>query len=397
MPSSPRYRRSLPIVVLVVALLTAGCVAVPGDSVTGEEIADRLENDEVPSEVSATLEVRTVVDGETTQYEEDVWLREEGTTRIETGDGDLIVSDGDRRWHHEPETDSVQYIEVDPDSQSMLEGLYGQQERYLTDDSYALSDVEETTLDGRETYRLAFDPPEDETIERSIDVLVGDTEYTVPLETSEHDVENRHAERVEVWLDRETLFPVSHRVVGDSAELETTYTDLEIEPGLEDDLFEFDPSSESDEANGEIDDGGDGDEFEAIVLPSIEEFESVDEADETVSFPVGAPDPDALPDGVERNGVSRYEFPDENRTQVSVFYRGANGTVSTTTSDGPRTFATGGESIEIGTATGSIATTDEGTELQWSCEDRYYSVFADDAFGDDVAVDLAESIADGCP
>ncbi len=121
MPSSPRYRRSLPIVVLVVALLTAGCVAVPGDSVTGEEIADRLENDEVPSEVSATLEVRTVVDGETTQYEEDVWLRG-GTTRIETGDGDLIVSDGDRRWHHEPETDSVQYIEVDPDSQSMLEG-----------------------------------------------------------------------------------------------------------------------------------------------------------------------------------------------------------------------------------------------------------------------------------
>ncbi len=114
---------------------------------------------------------------------------------------------------------------------------------------------------------------------------------------------------MEVWLDRETLFPVSHRVVGDSAELETTYTDLEIEPGLEDDLFEFDPSSESDEANGEIDDGGDGDEFEAIVLPSIEEFESVDEADETVSFPVGAPDPDALPDGVERNGVSRYEFP----------------------------------------------------------------------------------------
>ncbi|MEY7850857.1 outer membrane lipoprotein carrier protein LolA [Natrarchaeobius sp. A-rgal3] len=396
MPSSPLHRRSLPIVVLVVALLAAGCVALPGDGVTGEEIADRFESDEAPTEVSATLEVRTVVDGETTEYEEEVWLREEGTSRIETGDGHLIVTDGDRRWHHDPETDSVSYVEIDPNSPSALEGLYGQQERYLTDDSYALTDVEETTFGGRETYRLAFDPPENETIERSIDVLVGDTEYTVPLETSDRDVADRHTERIEVWLDRETLFPVSHRVVGESAELETTYTDLEIEPGLEDDLFEFDPSSVSDEANDESNDGSEADEFEEIVLPSIEEFESVGEADETVPFAVAEPEPDAVPDGVELDGVSRYEFPDENRTQVSVFYRGGDGTTSVTTSDGPRTFATGGESIEIGTATGSIATTDEGTELQWSCENLYYSVFVDDAFGDDAAVDLAESIPDGC-
>ncbi|RQH03098.1 LolA family protein [Natrarchaeobius oligotrophus] len=424
MPPRAARRFTLPLLVVAIALLVAGCVALPGDDVSSDDLEDRFETDAPPSEIAATLEVREEINGESIQREEAVWLRDDGASRIETSDGAVVVTDGETRWQYDPETDAVRTIELASDRPSFLEGLYAQQRQYLADDRYAVTELEETALDGRDVYRLAFDPPANETVDRSLDVLVGDTEYVVPLETTDREVDDRGVDRVEVWLDRETLFPIRHAVVGDDLELETTYRNLSVEPDLDDELFEIDSAvdehagnessggdagdggvgedaqqeGEGDETGTDDESGGEDDhETEAIVLPTIERHETVDSAAELVPFAVAEPDPDSLPDGVEPDGISSYEFPDENRSQVSLFYRSDEGTVSVTTSDGSREFATDGEPVDVGDATGTIAETDEGTELEWSCDGLYYSIFVGDSFADETAIEIAEGLVDGCP
>lgn len=381
---------ALPALALTFVLLTAGCVALPNDGPTTDDLEDQLSAAEPPADVAATVTVQRTIDGETTASTEDVWLRADGAARIETGTTGsevIIVDEGERRWHYDASANWATRLETDPSATPFLEGLYAQQERYF--DAYDVAEIEKMTLDGRETYRVAFDPPDNETIDRSISVLIEDTEYVVPLTTSEGAPVERGADRVEVWYDQATLFPVKHAIEGDGIEFETTYRDLAIDEGIDDERFAFDPAAV----------GADEGDVEDVSFPSIESYEAVDEAAEAVPFAVAEPPADVLPAGVELDSVTGYEFPDENRTQVSLQYRTDDGgTVAVTTSDGPRRFATGGDAIAIGSATGTIAETDEGTELQWSCGDRYYSVFVDRAVDDgtETAVTVGESLPTGC-
>nr|WP_241431524.1 hypothetical protein [Natrialba hulunbeirensis] len=69
--------------------------------------------------------------------------------------------------------------------------------------------------------------------------------------------------------------------------------------------------------------------------------------------------------------------------------------MSVTTSDGPREFATNGHEVPVGDATGSLEQTPQGTELQWSCDEQYYSIYADHEFGDDTAFEIGQQL--GCP
>ncbi|WP_319633690.1 hypothetical protein [Natronorubrum aibiense] len=124
----------------------------------------------------------------------------------------------------------------------------------------------------------------------------------------------------------------------------------------------------------------------------------VADAEAAASFAVGEPSADALPDAVSFDGASSYEFHDEDRRQVSLFYRNEAGeSVSVTTSDGPRAFATDGDLVTVGDATGTLETTEQGTELQWTCDELYYSVFVSDTVGDaEGAVAVGESLGLEC-
>ncbi|QLK25646.1 outer membrane lipoprotein carrier protein LolA [Natrinema zhouii] len=378
------YRSALPVLALVLVLLTAGCAALPSSGPTPEDLEREVAAADPPDEVSATVDVRRTIGGETTRYTEDVWLRADGRSRIETsadGTETVVVDDGDDRWHYDPAADWSTRLETDPNATSYLEGIYAQHERYL--EAYEITGVEEATVDGRDTYRVTFDPPTNETIERSISVLIEDTEYVLPLGTSEGEPARRSADRIEVWYDRETLFPVKHAISGDGVTLERTYRNLETDGGIDDDRFAFDPQSAT--------------RNETITLPSIDSYETVDAAENAVPFGVVEPSADALPDGLELESIDAYEFHDENRTQVSLQYRTSNDeTVSVTTSDGPRRFAVGGDAVAIGRTTGTIAETNQGTELQWSCGERYHSVFASHAFNDGTAFRVAQSLETSC-
>ncbi|ELZ07985.1 LolA family protein [Natrialba aegyptia] len=434
---SPRLVLALGFIPLL--LLTAGCTSPFADDLSADTIETELDEATPPDEFSATVEVREVIDGETSTETETVWLRADGASRVETDPeagsaanetGVLVVTDGDTRWHYDRETETVTQLERDPNASSWLKGLYAQQDRYI--EAYDIADVTEASVDGRDSYRVTFEPPANETVEQSLDILVGQTEYAVPLSTSEQPTE-RGVDRVEVWFDQETMFPLKHLVEGEEGELvlETTYRNVSVdpEPPLDDDLFEFDPpanassDTDTDAENPDSDSGpsvetipdnttedssnGDGGEETpndsddntdgaAIALPSIDHYDSIAAADETVSFPVVEPPSDSLPAAVDRERISRYEFPDEDRRQVTLLYADddTGGTISVTTSDGPRTFAMDGSELPIGDVTGSIAHTDEGTELQWACGEHYRSVFVSHEFENGTAIELARAI--GC-
>ncbi|SDQ99980.1 LolA family protein [Natronobacterium texcoconense] len=377
-------RVALLLFTIVVVVLAAGCVAIPTTDDSSGDLEERIADAEPPAEIDATVEVREVVDGEPTTATESVQFRADGASRIETDDTLLIVTHGDQRWHHDRESGTVQQFEVDPDATPFLEGLYDQQAEYV--DRYDVAEVEETTLEGHDVYRVAFDPPSGETVDRSVSVLAGDTEYVLPLERTD-EVDDRSVETVEVWYDEEQLFPLKHRVEGDGIALETTYRNVTFDPGLADERFEFDePTADGPNESGE--------DTVEIGFPEITQHETVDGADEAVPFTVAEPPAEALPDALELDRITSYEFSDEERTQASLSYRGDGETTIVTTSDGPRTFAVGGDDIQVGDADGTIAATDQGTELEWVCDDRYYSIYVSDGVGDDrgLALEIAEAL-----
>lgn len=381
--------RAIPaaIVVLFVVLL-AGCVAVPSSGISDTSLETQITEATPPAELAATVEINHTIDGKTTTVNETVQFRADGASRIETADGMLIVSNGTTRWQYDRDADTVQRLEVDPNGSSFLEGVYAQQQRYV--DRYDIKSIEETTIDGRDAYRVTFDPPANESIGRSITVLVGDTEYVIPLERNDGDVDGkeRSTETVDVWFEQEHLFPIKHRVAGDDVSLETTYRNLTVNPGFDDDRFEFEPPTDE---NG-------SQSVDEIALPSIVTHETVDAADDSVPFSVAQPPAETIPDALALDEITSYEFPDEERQQVTLSYRADGETITVTTSDGPRLFARGGENASLGNATGTIADTDEGTELAWSCDgasgDLYYSIFVSNGLSDSrqLAIEIGRAL-----
>ncbi|AFZ74723.1 LolA family protein [Natronobacterium gregoryi] len=385
-PTADR-RVALLTILIGVTILAAGCVAVPTADDSAAVLEDRIADAEPPNEIDATLEVREEVDGETTTTTDDIQFRADGVSRIETADGLLIVTDGDQRWHHDRETERVQRFDVDPGTKPFLEGLYDQQAAYV--ERYDIDEIEETTFEGHEVYRVVFDPPPAETINRSVSVLVGETEYVVPLERTDG-VDDQAVETVEVWYDDEQFFPIKHRVEGAGVELETTYRDVTFEPGFVADRFDVDaPMEDGSDENAE--------DVVEVVFPELSQHETVAGVDEAVPFSVAEPPVETLPDALALDAATSYEFPDEERTQASLSYRANGETVIVKTSDGPRTVAVGGDDVQIGDGAGTIADTPQGAELEWACDDDlYYSVFVSDGVGDDraLALEIAEAI--GC-
>ena len=358
---------------LVLAVLLAGCTGLvaPETDERAAEIRDGLEDATPPAGLEATRTTSVEVGDETSTIEERVWLRTDGASRTE-GDDYVIVGDGERTWHHDRETDWATVLETGGEVSS-LEGIYAEQQRYV--EEFEVTDVEETTHDGREAHRVTFDPPRGETLERSIDVLVGETTYRIPLEADPDPPEETYAEHVEIVFDAETYFPLEYRLSTEDAEFVVAYEDVTFTQPA-DDRFEFEPPEEPEE----------------IVFPIIDDYDTLEAADRTVPFDVAEPSSEALPEDVSLDDVSSYEFPNENRTQVSVFYRSGERTVSLTTADRTRGYAADGDPITIAGAPGSIEHTGQGVELEWACGGRHYSVFAHETFGEETALEVAESI-----
>ncbi|MCU4925199.1 DUF4367 domain-containing protein [Halobacteria archaeon AArc-dxtr1] len=375
-------RRILFVLALICLLLLAGYagVGVFGDDADpGEEIREEVSTATPPTELSATVETTVEIDGEESETETvDRWLRDDGTSRTEGVDGDyLIVTDGEQSWHHDRETDSVQTFELADTDESRLDRIYGEHERYF--EQLDVAAVSETSVDDRDVYEVTFETPTTETVERSVDVLIDDTVYQLPIETAIEETGDEYAERVTVAFDRETMFPLSYELDAETTTLEITYTNVTVdpEPGFDDDLFTFEPPEDEPP--------------EEIVFPSYEAFDTVTEAGEAA--PVDVTEPSAIPERFDLETSDVWEYPDEDRTAVQLRYGSDDDeSVQISVGDAPREIPVTGESIDINGAEATLATTDQGTELEWERDGQHYHVFGSDSLESETVIEIAASL-----
>ncbi|GAB7017933.1 outer membrane lipoprotein-sorting protein [Halostagnicola bangensis] len=375
---------------VALVVLTAGCIGLTDDGDDpGERLQQELAETEPPEALSATVETSTTIEtangSETQSTTEAVWLRNDGTSRTEAVSGEtdgsdggyVVVNDGDEVWHQDNETGSITSYETQTSNQSRLERIYEEQERYF--ERFDVQSVDETTIDDRDAHRVVFAPPQNETLERSIDIMVEETTYRIPLETSLEDASDEHAEEIEIWFDEETLFPLQYEMKSESTEFSVSYEDVSFDESFEDELFEFEPPADSEPVG--------------ITFPEFNEYDTVEDADSAVDFDVWEPDPETIPTDFEFDSVQGVTYPDQDRTQVTQTYRvGSERSLLVAIGDGPREIPVDGSSTTIGGVNATIGETDHGTELEWEYESNYYHLFGDAELEEQTLLEIAESL-----
>ncbi|AHG00873.1 hypothetical protein HALLA_10410 [Halostagnicola larsenii XH-48] len=380
----------LVLIAVVLVVLTAGCAGLVGENdVPGEQLSQELNTTEPPETLFATVETTTTTTdsngSETESLTETVWLRDDGTSRTEAGEnhsseedgGYIVVNDGEQVWYQDTESGSVTSYETQTNDSSRLERIYAEQERYF--DRFEVRSVNETTIDGRQAHRVVFEPPRNETVDRSIDIMIEETTYRIPLETSLENVSGDQPDEIVIAFDAETMFPLQYEMASPSAEFSVTYENVSFNDPLDDELFEFEPPADS--------------EPDDIVLPETADYDSVDDADAAVNFSVSTPDNDTIPSGFELESVSGTTYPDEDRTQVTQSYRDDDDrSIRVAIGDGPRSIPVEGSSVSVDGVDGTIAETEQGTELEWERDEHYYHLFADEDLSEETVLEIAESL-----
>jgi outer membrane lipoprotein-sorting protein len=158
--------------------------------------------------------------------------------------GNLYVSNATRNWWYDSDAGLARYFEpAEPfDDDAVRADRAAMAAEYR--DRYDLEYRGTERIAGREAHVLAV-AAKNETVERDVSLLVGDTEFVVPLETSDPRDELDVVEQ-RLWIDAEYEYPLKERLVvetdaGGRYELVMEYESIAFNVGLEDDRFAFDP------------------------------------------------------------------------------------------------------------------------------------------------------------
>ncbi|PCR90621.1 LolA family protein [Natrinema ejinorense] len=237
------------------AVALAGCVSYTGDT-DASPSSETLIREAIEQRRGMTdLEARRTIRVETT---EDAFQRTEAIAReppakqrievVESTDpdvpaGSIIVTNRTTTWEYNPATNVAdrQYHpnKVDTDgTKRELEELRS---------AYRLDYQGTETVDDRTAHVIETRPPVED-IDRSINLVVGDTEFVIPLDATENG-EDMSVNRT-VWIDDEYRYPIKERTsIADDEEtryeLAVTYQDLAIDEGIEEDTFTFLPPADA--------------------------------------------------------------------------------------------------------------------------------------------------------
>lgn len=364
------------LVLTVLVVLAAGCVSLPGDergpTPAPAQLEERVSDAEPPRTATATLVTER---GDTVAYRERMWMRADGATRTETTDGRYRnVDDGDRTWFYDARADRVTVLDANHTPDSHLSYVYDMQRRYF--DRLDVTAVESATVDGRETHHVTFRPPRDETVDAKITVLVGNTEFVIPLETSEAETDDETPTRIDVWIDRETLFPIKQTVETAAGERTWTYADVSFGDAIDDERFEFEPP-----ANATV---------VQDVHPYGRQVESIAAAESETNRPVA--EPTHLPAALERESVRVAPSLDDGTSAIVEYAADDGRSIVVSTAADSRLHDDGGESVAIGDASATKVETRFGTQLEWECGEQVVYLFATEGFDAETALAVAESI-----
>lgn len=313
----------------VVAL--SGCVAVPGarSSNGPTPSSEEIVRDAIETRVGLqTLEARRRMTMETPTGDANridlIAQRPPGRRRLEvleSADADAVpgtVSVRNRltTWEYHPERGTKGTVTkrhhpnrvVADRTRQVLENLLEGYDLEYVGGSDGNDDLTLDTVDGRPAHRIDAEPNTAE-IERSIDLLVGETVYRIPLEeTPVDDLEEATVSR-SIWIDDEHRYPIKER---DSVRDEdgnllhrvtVTYDDLALDTGLESGTFTYDPPAEAEVV--EI-----GTEPDGV-------FDSRSAAEAAAPYPL--PDP-AVPDPYSLDRITVVTKGEESGTTTTLWF-----------------------------------------------------------------------------
>lgn len=231
----------------------AGCISYPSSdaSPSGAEIVrDAIDARRHMSTLRARRSVTIETPGETDARTERIASEPPAKQRIEvlesTDDdvpvGSVTVTNRAQTWEYNPSTGIVelQFHGTKTDTDRTLQVFEALLEEYRL--GYAGTE----TVGGREAHVVETRPPlEDEGT--SIDLVVGDTTYSVPLSADE--LEELDVSRT-IWIDDETRYPIGERnEVSDGGETlyaqTVTYEDLAIDDGVDPETFTYRPPADA--------------------------------------------------------------------------------------------------------------------------------------------------------
>ncbi|MFD1564041.1 outer membrane lipoprotein carrier protein LolA [Haloarchaeobius amylolyticus] len=232
----------------------AGCVSYPGrdEPPSSEEvISDAIETRRHMTDLQARRIMTVETPDETVERTERIARKPPAKQRIDVLEstdpdvpsGAVTVTNRATTWEYNPSEEVVdkQYHpnKVDADrTRLVLEGL-------LEESRLGYEGVE--TVDGREAHVVETKPPVED-IGPTIELVVGETTFVVPLRTT-GDPDAMDVSRI-VWIDDEYRYPIKERntvtIDGEARHrLTVTYEDLLIDEGLEPGTFTYDPPTDA--------------------------------------------------------------------------------------------------------------------------------------------------------
>ncbi|GAB3665142.1 LolA family protein [Halopiger thermotolerans] len=158
--------------------------------------------------------------------------------------GDRYVSNASMTWSYDPDAATAYRFEpaepFDDEAIRSDRAAMAAEQRELYDLEYAGT----ARIANREAHVLEIEP-KNETVERDVSVLVGNTEFVVPLETAPVETDLGVVEW-SLWIDAEYDYPLKERLVyegenGQRHELRMAYETVRFNVGLEDERFAFEP------------------------------------------------------------------------------------------------------------------------------------------------------------
>lgn len=297
------------------AVALAGCVGLTAEDRPSSEdlVRDAIETRRHMSDLTARRTMTVETPEEAVERTERVAREPPAKQRIEVLEssdsnapaGSVAVTNREMTWEYNPETGIVdlQFHGNKVDADRTLQVL----ETLL--EEYRLGYEGTATVDGRDAHVVEARPPIDET-GRSIDLVVGDTTYVIPLESTD-DLADLDVSRT-IWIDDEYRYPIKERnEVSENGEtrygLTVTYEDLAIDEGLEPETFSYEPRPEATVVT-------DGPEPDGI-------FESRAAAVDAV--PYDLPEPD-VPDEYVLDRVTVIEKAERFGTTTTLWYDDPN-------------------------------------------------------------------------
>ncbi|SEQ50813.1 LolA family protein [Natrinema salaciae] len=234
------------------AVALAGCVSYTDDTPSSEAlIQDAIERRQHMTDLEAQRTMRVETTDDAFERVAEIAREPPAKQRIEVVEstdpdvpaGSVIVTNRTTTWEYNPATEVAdrKYHPNKVDS----DGTKRELEKLQSASRLGYEGTE--AVDGRRAHVIETRPPVED-VDRSLDLVVGDTEFVIPLEASD-DREALSVTRT-VWIDDEYRYPIKERnaIIEDGEtryEVTVTYADLSIDEGLAEDTFTYLPPADA--------------------------------------------------------------------------------------------------------------------------------------------------------